>query len=613
MLHLRKVLKAKPRERVPMEPRVLYTPWGEALDAEHVLEEHPQPQFAREAYTVLNGPWTCAFVASGHEPVGDLATVCATAEEPCAERFSQQIVVPFSPEAPLSGVGRQLQPDELLWYRRSFAASPAEGRRLLLHFQAVDYACAVRVNGALAGTHTGGYLPFSFDITDLVHEGENELCVCVADPTEFGWQPRGKQRTDHSGIWYSAQSGIWQSVWLEEVPAAYVSRLRILEASAAGDLRARVHLEVPTGLQDGQFKLSVLDGDRVVAEARCKPSAVCAIELHVPDVKPWSPEDPHLYRLLLELGEDRVESYCGFRTIEVRRDAANTPRLWLNGEPLFIRGVLDQGYWPDGLLTAPSDEALVFDIEAMRDAGFNTLRKHIKVESARWYYHCDRLGMLVWQDMVSGGDPVIDDWVFSYQPTLFKPSWSRYSDTTDAHRKRLGAGDAAYRAEWRATCKETMRELMGHPSLVIWTLFNEGWGQFDSAAAYEMARGIDATRPIVATSGWYDQGAGDIRGVHNYFRDMRVWRDRRHGRPFAVSEFGGFAHHVAEHSVMDDLYGYEVYEDCGAWQKAVRGLLAEMDALEPKGLVGYVYTQVSDIEEEINGILTYDRRVNKLD
>ena len=302
----------------------------------------------------------------------------------------------------------------------------------------------------------------------------------------------------------------------------------------------------------------------------------------------------------------------------MKRDSAGKLRLHLNGKPLFIKGVLDQGYWPDGLMTAPADDALVYDIEAMRDAGFNMMRKHIKIESARWYYHCDRLGMLVLQDMVIGGGSEINLWHWSYKPTLFKISWGHYRDTVPGHQRNLGAGDAAYRKEWEQTCRETVQLLGNHPCIIGWSLFNEGWGQFDTRRMCAMVRSLDPTRPIDAVSGWYDQQCGDFNSVHNYFRDMVVWRDRkcwRDGgqRAFFVSEFGGFSHHVDGHSSLDESYGYEIFDDVHAWQKAVRGLLAQMDALEAKGLAGYVYTQVSDIEEEVNGILTYDRRVNKLE
>ncbi len=612
MLNLKKVLGAKPKEHVEAEMTPLVTPWGEALDTDHVLEEHPNPQFARAEYRVLNGRWECAFAASGHEPTGDLEAVVREATQPAAEAFDREIVVPFSPEAPLSGVNRQLQPDELLWCRRSFEAPALAGRRLLLHFQAVDYACAVHVNGTLAGAHVGGYTPSAFDITELVVDGANELAVCVADPSEFGGRLRGKQRFDRGDIWYTAQSGMWQTVWMETVPASFIESVRIEPDAKTGILAIGARLSASASAQS-RFRVEVFDGaDAAIVTAECEAdSPTCALAVRIPDPHLWSPDDPHLYRLRFTFGDDAVESYCAFRTVEMGRDAKGHARVLLNGKPLFIKGVLDQAYWSDGLMTAPADEALVFDIEAMRACGFNLMRKHIKVESARWYYHCDRLGMLVLQDMVSGGAPDIRLWEWSYKPTLFKLSWSHMRDDTPANQEKLGAGDAGYREEWTRTCRETVELLFNHPCIIGWSLMNEAWGQFDARKACEMVRALDPTRVVDAVSGWYDQGCGDFKSQHNYFRDLRVWPCRR-GRAYFVSEFGGLTHRVDGHSALDEAYGYEPFDDRGEWRQAVRTLLAHMDALEGRGLAGYVYTQVSDIEEETNGILTYDRRINKL-
>ncbi|HAM15211.1 MAG TPA: glycoside hydrolase family 2 [Eggerthellaceae bacterium] len=650
MLHLKKVLGAKPKEHVVSELATMLTPWGEALDPNDVLAEHPDPQLARATFQVLNGRWACAFASGSHRPTDDLQAVVANAVQPDDEAFDREILVPFSPEAPLSGVGRQLQPDELLWYRRTFDdPRAARGRhaqpaRVLLHFQAVDYACAVRVNGQLVGSHAGGYDPFCFDITDALAEGENELAVCVADPSEFGGRLRGKQRFDRGDIWYSAQSGIWQTVWMETVPAAHIAELRIEPDAQAGILAVGVRVSLPAA--DGRHpapvpshaKLEVLDAQGAVvavadeevampalpalpvlpataaasAASAAAQTLSVALAVQIPSLHLWSPEDPYLYDLRLVFGEDEVRSYCGFRTVEMRRDEKGVSRVYLNGAPLFIRGVLDQAYWSDGLMTAPADEAFVFDIQAMRDAGFNLMRKHIKVESARWYYHCDQLGMLVLQDMVSGGDAEIRTWHWSYKPTLFKISWNHYRDDVPSHQENLGSSDPDYRREWTEACRRTVRQLGGHPCIIGWSLFNEGWGQFDARKACAMVRDLDSTRVVDAVSGWYDQRCGDFSSVHNYFRDMAVWRDRRCGRAFFISEFGGFTHRVEGHSSLPEAYGYEPFDDIREWRRAVRDALAEVEALEPKGLAGYVYTQVSDIEEETNGILTYDRRINKL-
>ena len=501
-----------------------------------------------------------------------------------------------------------------------------EGRSLIVHFQAVDAVCAVWCNGQLLGTHSGGYTPFSFDLSDCLCGEEHrkdesqpascELLVCVADPSEFGGQLRGKQRIDRGDIWYTAQSGIWQDVWLEAVPNDHLVQTILQPDAQTGILSAGFRI---TAQAVHELRMDVFDSDgHSVAATSCEATGgTAALALHVSEPHLWSPDDPYLYSVRLTYGDDTVESYCAFRTVEMRRDAHDALRVHLNGKPIFLKGVLDQAYWPDGLMTAPADEALVHDIESMRALGFNMMRKHIKIECERWYYHCDRLGMLVWQDMVTGGAAQMDTWQSSYKPTLFRASWNHYRDTVPSHQEKLGAADPEYQREWMRTCRQTIELLGNHPCIITWVLFNEGWGQFDARSAYAMASALDPTRPIDAVSGWYDQGCGDFHSVHNYFRDMTVWCDVARwrdggGRAFVVSEFGGYSLHVAGHASLDEVYGYEVYEDPHAWQQKVREALAEMDALESQGLAGYVYTQVSDIEEEMNGLLTYDRRVNKM-
>ena len=502
MLNLRKVLGAKPKEHVKADLATMLTPWGEAIDPLRVLEEHPDPQFARQTFRTLNGIWRYTIIQNNHEPTADLAQVTAHAKPPSRGEFSSEILVPFSPEAPLSGVNRQLQPDELLWYLRSFQAPALDGGRCLLHFQAVDYACAVRINDALVGSHVGGYTPFVFDITDYLLQGENELSVCVADPSEFSGRLRGKQRFDRGDIWYTAQSGIWQTVWLEVVPILHVESITLEPDVETGILGAGIRI---AGLDEAwavdpdasaNLRMDVFDAQgNLAASQSCEAAEhTCALAAHIPYVHLWSPDDPYLYTVKLTLDKDCVDSYCGFRTVEMKQDEHGHPRVFLNGKPLFIKGILDQAYWSDGLMTAPSDAALTFDIKAMRDAGFNLMRKHIKIECARWYYHCDRLGMIVLQDMVSGGAPEIQLWQWSYKPTLFKVTWNRYRDDKQKHRESLGAGDEKYRREWTQTCCETIRLLENHPSIIGWSLFNEGWGQFDACDATRMGRSLDPTR-----------------------------------------------------------------------------------------------------------------------
>ena len=607
MLDLRRVLASKPRPPEDAELAELWTPWGEKImagEGDDTPLTHPRPQLARERWGSLNGAWECTFVAAP-----DAASAWRGTEPP-AEGW-QPIRVPFSPEAPLSGVRRQLKPDELLWYRRDLDAPRlVAGERLVLHLDAVDWACAVHVNGARVAEHTGAYLPFSADITDALRPGEkNALTVCVYDPSDEGTQLRGKQRLARGGIWYTAQSGIWRDVWWEVVPASHVVELRA--DARAGEGRVALLARV-TG--EGELVARLVDEGTEVAWAAAFVRGERDVELSLPVVEPrlWSPDDPHLYDLTLTFGGDHVRSYFAFRTVEVRQDAAGVPRVHLNGAPLFLRGVLDQGYWPDGLMTPPAEGALEHDVRTMRELGFNLLRKHIKVEQPRFYALCDRLGMLVWQDVPSGGG-AYGAWYTSYQPTLLRASWTRVSDRGARSWRRLAADDAAYREEWRATCAGTVRLLAGHPSVIGWTLFNEGWGQFDARAACEAVRALDPTRLVSATSGWYDQACGDLWSVHNYFRPLEVWPDcARPARAFVISEFGGVSWAVPGHVSLGTSYGYDRAGGGAEFAAEVRDLLARADALEAEGLAGFVYTQLSDVEEETNGLLTYDRRVSKL-
>ena len=640
MLDIRRVLASAPKKHTEETLNSLMTVWGEALDASNVLPEHLRPRMQREEYAMLNGVWEYAIT-----PVDGEVDAKTLAQQEIPSRWDGQIVVPFSPEAPLSGVGRTVQPSEFLWYRRKIELPKlADDQRLILHFEAVDWMCACFVNGKLAGTHTGGYLPFSFDVTDLlgsaaagasVGEVESsvtaesgataELVLCVWDPSDTGSQLRGKQRLSRGDIWYTAQSGIWQSVWYEVVSAVHLESLTLKgDMFGALEVRANVQVSGPASVQSSALELEIalkdgLGQDVLLATLPVDEAREISAEQHVDDPLLWSPESPHLYAVEITLQRDGVvldaaHSYCAFRTVEVKKDMAGVPRVHLNGVPYFVRGVLDQGYWPDGLMTAPSDDALVYDIEAMKSAGFNMLRKHIKIESERWYYHCDRLGLLVWQDCVSGGS-AYSPWHTSQKPTLFSFTWGQFDDTTSSHHETLSAGNEGYRKEWTETCQEMVKLLDGHPSIGLWTLFNEGWGQFDARAATEAVRALDATRPIDATSGWYDQGCGDFLSIHNYFRPLRAgWHGKQRGnRAAIISEFGGLAQMTQDHTSLDHSYGYGDFSTVEDWRAAVKKLLAEVESLQDEGLAGYVYTQVSDVEEEVNGLLTYDRKVNKFE
>ncbi len=635
MLDIKRIIASAPKKPEQVELQSLFTPWGEQLISSkkgtQIYTEsttqanstvttqtpHPHPQFERERFLLLNGWWDYCITHAG-----DAASTWRNAPAPSV--YDGRIRVPFSPEAPLSGVNRQLQPNELLWYRCSFplpaALQPAATERCILHFEAVDYACACYINGSCVGTHVGGYLPFSFDITEALVADEQELALCVYDPSDSGVQLRGKQRLKRGGIWYTAQSGIWQTVWLECVPETHIASLAIDAEADTGTLTLTV--AVQTGASEdalpGQpLSVRLLEDDREVCRATSVDTDAAA-GIHTPVLalaKPhlWSPEDPHLYQLELVYGDDRVMSYCAFRTLSMEEDEQGVKRLCINHKPYFLRGVLDQGYWPESLLTAPSDEALIFDIHAMKRLGFNLLRKHGKIECDRWYYHCDQLGMLVWQDMVSGGSP-LSSWHSSYKPTFFRWSWGHFADDTPRRYAQLSAGSDVFRDEWTKTCEGAVTYLRNHPSIITWVLFNEGWGQFEARKATEKVRTLDPSRPIDAVSGWYDQRCGDFLSVHNYFRPLEVYEDKAlPKRAFVISEFGGLSCHLPAHSSLTSSYGYESFSDLVSFRAAVRDTLARADELRKNGLAGFVYTQLSDVEEETNGLLTYDRRINKLD
>ena len=558
---------------------MLMTPWGEHLDENCILTEYPRPQMRRNSYLNLNGRWEYAITDSDESP----------------RHWDGTILVPFSPESALSGVGRSLQPGQTLWYRREVIVPqgfiPADGR-LLLHFGAVDQEAAVYWNGRLLGRHMGGYNAFTLDATDALGP-RNSLVVRVHDDTDASFHSRGKQKTRRGGIWYTPQSGIWQTVWMEAVPRHYIESLRIVPLFDQSAVEVMVRCSQPLQCE------ATVDG-RTVPFTSGEPARI-----PMPDFRAWSPEDPYLYDLSVTLGEDRVESYFGMRKMEVRADRGGVKRLFLNGEPYFQSGLLDQGYWPDGLYTAPSDEALIYDIQTAKAMGFNLLRKHIKVEPMRWYYHCDRLGMLVWQDMPSGGG--------KYRFSTITLPLVTGIHRRDNHYRAFARASSQGRGEYIDELEEMVGQLFNAPSVVLWVPFNEGWGQFDRTLVMERLRALDPTRPVDPASGWHDQGAGELRSLHVYFKPFRFRRDRR-GRALALSEFGGYNLRVDGHCFNQKDYGYRRLPDAAAlWRDFSRLYEREVLPAVPRGLCASVYTQLSDVEDELNGLMTYDRRVVKLD
>ena len=571
----------------------LKTRFFDSVDKNCPHSEYPRPQLVREDWMCLNGECDYEITPAG---------------EPCPKNFSGKIILPFAIESQLSGVQRVLQPDERLWYRKRFTLdSRFDGKRCILHFGAVDWQCKVFVNGELAGKHTGGYCPFSFDITDNLVDGENELIVKVYDPTDKGWQNRGKQVLKSVGFWYTGTSGIWQSVWLEPVAQSHITCVRLTPDIDAGEIVVSCTGEELDGCTiDAEISLS---GERVY-------SGEMSLNAHlpVPDAKLWSPESPTLYDLVLTVkknGEavDTVKSYFGMRKFGIGKDKQGLPRLMLNNEPYFQRGLLDQGYWSDGGLTPTTDEAMIFDISEMKRLGFNMLRKHIKVEPLRWYYHCDRLGMIVWQDMVNGGSKY-NLWFVTYLTNVLQPLMRRLPDKA-ALWGLLSRGSESSREEYRRELEDTVQALRCHPCVGCWVPFNEGWGQYDAAGAVQAIRALDDTRLVDEASGWYDQGGGDVYSLHNYFYPLRV---RPQTRTIALSEYGGIAWPMPGHEPPRKTYGYgtaKSREELTARYKKLQ-LGTVLPQLQ-KGLSALVYTQLTDVEDEVNGLFTYDRTAIKPD
>ena len=561
----------------------MITKWGGALDSSAILPEYPRPQFQRKHFEVLNGRWEYAFTG-------------VSAQIP-PDRFDGSILVPFSPESGLSGVQRTLKPAEALWYRRYLEAPlgfDANAEDLLLHFGAVDQFAEVRLNGMTLANHAGGYLPFTVSLSEyLLPGGGNELVVRVRDETDIGAWSRGKQSSAPGGIWYTPQSGIWQTVWLERVPKRRMESLRITPLYD----RAEVEIVVSTNCNGAG---EVLFGGKSVPFTDGQP-----VRLDMAGFTPWSPEQPKLYDVSFTMERDAVESYFAMRKCSVEQDAAGIPRLFLNNDPYFQSGVLDQGHWPDGLYTAPSDEAMIYDISLMKSMGFNMLRKHIKIEPLRWYYHCDRLGMLVWQDMVNGGGIYRKDTI-----TLPLVFGNAHNDGDYAYFAREEVrGREAYARE----LKQTVELLYNSPSVVLWVPFNEGWGQFDANKAVAQIRALDATRPIDHASGWHDQGGGDLKSLHVYYKPYRYTKDAK-GRAVVLSEFGGYSQHIAGHSFSEKEFGYKRCKTADALMRDVEALYdQEVIPARMRGLSASVYTQLSDVEQETNGFVTYDRAVVKFD
>lgn len=595
----------------------LYTRWGKNLDRDHVLEEYPRPLLMREDYQILNGWWDYAFTIDYKQP----------------QQYEGRILVPFSPETALSGVGRQLKPDEYLWYRRNFDL-PGWDRekgqnRILLHFGAVDQSCEVRINGHKVKRHTGGYLPFEVDISRYAQESANELIVAVKDLSDTSYHSKGKQKLNAGGMFYTAQSGIWQTVWLEKVPETYIKEIKTVPDIEKKIIRIKVSSSYSTDKKNvdklsrnlpieikirkpGLYPDPVVKPSQISTEDMLETAVLAVsdkwIEIPIESISLWNCETPYLYYFEVKLGDDRAISYFAMRKFSLETKVHEEfLRICLNGEVQFQNGVLDQGYWPESLYTPPSDAAMIFDIQEMKKTGFNMVRKHLKIEPQRWYYHCDRLGIVVWQDMVNGGS-YYKHWFVTYGATLL--SWLRIP-MRDVYPRLLSREAKAGRLEFIREMKETIRLLGNHPSIAAWVIFNEGWGQFQTEDMTRIVRRLDPNRLIDQASGWFDQGGGDFSSLHNYFFKLFIRPERE--RASVLSEFGGYSYREPSHCAKEKLYGYGICKNKKDLEKRFLERWSGVRNLIPQGLSASIYTQWTDVEEEVNGVFTYDREVRKIE
>ncbi|MBQ8559169.1 MAG: glycoside hydrolase family 2 [Tyzzerella sp.] len=606
--------------------------WGKQVDVKNPLPEYPRPNMVRDSYSNLNGEWE----------------YCINQQAEAVE-YDGKILVPFSPETALSGVQKIVMPEDYLHYRKVFTLPEGFIKdRVLLHFGAVDQECTVSLNGQVLGEHVGGYLAFHFDVTEHLVEGENVLTLCVKDRTEKAPHARGKQKLVRKGgmssLFYTPQSGIWKTVWMESVADENVESLKITPMfdEAAVKVEVRAHMmsgekkvdEIASGkeatsgesripdrairdtCESRQMQITVMDGEKVAAKVTTEITTNSAANLSkiglgeviIPlgEFTPWTPENPHLYDLKITYGQDEVTSYFGMRKFSVGKDKNGILRFFMNNKPFFFNGVLDQGYWPESLMTPPTEEALKYDIVKLKELGYNTIRKHIKIEPDRFYYLCDKLGMIVWQDMPNGGGDYNLLHVM-YLTNVF--SWYGRA-IKDNHYGMFARKDEAGRKQYYEDLKGMVEQLYNYPSIAVWVPFNEGWGQFDATKATELIRSLDETRLVNEACGWFDQKGGDMYSIHNYLRKLKV--KPKKDRVVALTEFGGYAFPIPGHMACEKEFGYKHYKTKEELTANYRRLWEEEIYLNlERGLSSSIYTQTSDIEEEINGLMTYDREESK--
>jgi beta-galactosidase/beta-glucuronidase len=568
------------QEWTPVEGHI-FTKWTDNVDPVNVLPDYPRPQMERKFWLNLNGLWDFSLQPK---------------DQSIPSSFQEKILVPFPVESALSGIKRLVGKDNLIWYHRTFEVPADWGNsRILLHFGAVDWETIVYVNGKEAGRHHGGYDPFFFDISDLLVEGDmQELTISVWDPTSEGPQPRGKQVVNPEGIWYTPVSGIWQTVWLEPVPMSYITAFKCYPDIDKKTLAVKVDMN---GQQKGdKIRITAYDGDNMVATDTRSFEDLNILQIK--NAKLWSAESPFLYDMKIELvrgGEaiDAIQSYFGMRKISMKRDKEGILRLTLNNKFQFQFGTLDQGWWPDGLYTAPTDAALLFDIETTKKLGFNMIRKHVKVEPARWYHHCDRLGMLVWQDMPNGDESA---------------PWEGPSGIDGKEMMRSAESAEIYERELKAMIDANFN----FPSIVMWVPFNEGWGQYNTEKLLNWTINYDPTRLVNGPSGGNHFMSGHTIDHHQY--PGPAMPPAREHQALVLGEFGGLGLPMEGHLWQKDKnWGYKKYNNIIELTQAYTSLISQIPELIHNGLSAAIYTQTTDVEGEVNGLMTYDRKIIKFD
>lgn len=571
------------------KPAVMKTPWTEKVDKNLPLNDYPRPIMERNNWQNLNGQWDFAILPRS---------------ESAPERWDGKILVPFPVESFLSGVQKRVGVDNNLWYKRSFTVSNKEkDERVILHFGAIDYESHIFLNGKEIHMNRGGYNGFSIDITPYLKGGNEELVVKVWDPTDEGEQSRGKQVKKPGGIYYTPVTGIWQSVWYEIVPNTYFESYKLTTDIEASTIQ--INPVLYNGYDTDKITIKVLLDNTIIAEKIFGLTE--AITLNIPGAKLWSPDSPILYDLQMTVQRegkvvDEVKGYFGMRKIEMKKDEKGVHRMFLNNKAVFQYGPLDQGYWPDGIYTAPTEEALLFDIQTMKEMGFNMVRKHVKVEPERWYYHCDRVGLIVWQDMPSGFGEIVP---------VKDHDYSTEGDWLDINYKDV---ERTYQSEkdFRTELSRMIDQLYNYPSICVWVPFNESWGQFKTNEILDWTKTLDPSRLVDGPSGWIDRNGGEMRDYHLYGDRLSKSFPLEDKRALVIGEFGGLGYSVKEHLYSSEAWSYQGFKNSKELEKAYEKLIDQVLVLKSQGFSAAVYTQLTDVETEINGLMTYDRQVIKI-